>query len=105
MNLYEYTFSDYDEPLPETIANDIGILQYLAYDLKTELLDNAVHNIWYGNEFNEIKENISILLVKYNCLNVPLLKVFEKDFSEWEEFYNDLEIVFQIILRTNNIKF
>lgn len=79
---------------------DIGILQYLYYDLKSDLDDGEMQDLYFGETFEDIKEITEAVLEKYNAKGTIDLNVFGGKFTQEEylKFYNDINKVYTRIL-------
>ena len=96
------TYDDYkqtDVELPEEMENDLGVLQYLYYDFQSELDDSVVSNVYYGNNFKDVRENVEHVLKKYNLKDNIILEAFEPNFDDWRSFYFDVRENMDLLLK------
>ena len=96
MTFKEYmTNAIYSNYIDEHVASeDLSVLDYLYYDLK-----NDKENPKYINNIT----NVLNLLWKYNFKGCYIFNAFVKDFNEWENFYKEIDELFNLILKKNNI--
>ena len=82
------------------IIEDIGVLQYLYYDLKTDLDAGEMQDLYFGETFEDVKELTEAVLEKYNAEGMLDLNVFEGKFTqdEYLKFYSDINKVYNKIV-------
>lgn len=88
------------EKYNDEIQDDIGLLQYLYYDLKSDLDDHEMQNLYFGETFDDVKMLTEKVLKKYNAEGSLDLNVFNRNFSreQYLNFYNDINKVYGIII-------
>lgn len=91
-------FDDVDIEMSELEFNEVGLLQYLYYDFKMDLSEEMVNNPYYGDAFKDVEKNIKELAKKYNFELEFISKAFSKDFTDWNDFYSELERFFNVLL-------
>ena len=67
------------EKYNDEIQDDIGLLQYLYYDLKSDLDDHEMQNTYFGETFDDIKMLTEKVLKKYNAEGLLDMNVFTED--------------------------
>lgn len=82
------------------VIEDIGVLQYLYYDLKTDLDDGKMQDLYFGETFDDIKELTEDILEKYNAKGMLDLNVFKGKFTQEDylKFYKGINEVYTRIL-------
>lgn len=92
---------DFDlEKYDNEIQNDVGLLQYLYYDLKSDLEDHEMQNPYFGETFDDIKELTENVLKKYNAEGMLDLNVFNQNFSkeQYLNFYRNINQIYNKII-------
>lgn len=94
---------DFDsEKYSNEVQDDVGLLQYLYYDLKSDLEDNEMQNPYFGETFGDVKELTEKVLKKYNAEQILDLNVFNNNFSreQYLDFYNNINQVYTKIMES-----
>ena len=92
---------DFDsENYSTEIQDDVGLLQYLYYDLGSDLEDHEMQNPYFGETFEDIKELTKKVLKKYNSEEILDLNVFDGKFTQEDylKFYNNINEVYNKII-------
>lgn len=92
------------EKYSDEIQNDVAVLQYLYYDLKSDLEDHEMQNPYFGETFEDVKELTEKILKKYNTEDKLDLNVFNQNFSkeQYLNFYNNINEVYTKIIESKN---
>lgn len=89
-------YSNYiDEHITLEDVHDLETLNYLYYDLKDANKDDP-------EMIYEIA-NVMDLLLKYNYVGKYITKAFNSAFSDWNNLYKEIDEIFNLILKKNNI--
>ncbi len=94
---------DFDsEKYSNEVQDDVGLLQYLYYDLKSDLEDGKMQDTYFGETFNDIRELTEKVLMKYDSDRMLDLNVFNNNFSkeQYLNFYNDINRVYTKIIES-----
>ena len=92
---------DFDlEKSSNEIQDDVGLLQYLYYDLRNDLEDHKMQNPYFGETFEDVKELTEKVLKKYNVEGMLDLNVFNRNFSreQYLKFYDNINQVYTKII-------
>lgn len=92
------------EKYNDEIQDDVAVLQYLYYDLKSDLEDHEMQNPYFGETFKDVKELTEKVLKKYNAEGLLDLNVFNRNFSkeQYLNFYNNINEVYTRIVESKN---
>lgn len=92
------------EKYSDEIQDDVAVLQYLYYDLKSDLEDHEMQNPYFGETFEDVKELTEKILKKYNTEDKLDLNIFNHDFSkeQYLNFYNNINEVYTKIIESKN---
>lgn len=113
MNFEFIKYSDYvDSDFRDYVENhmtydggtDIGIIDYLFYDFADDKKDKDEWSYYHSKKLSDVKPEIENLLSKYNFKGALILKAFEKDFNDWKSFYDELDQLFNEILKKNIVE-
>ncbi|MDD6318789.1 MAG: hypothetical protein PUA61_08065 [Succinatimonas hippei] len=92
---------DFDlEKFSNEVQDDVGLLQYLYYDLRSDLEDDEMQDTYFGETFEDVKELTEKVLKKYNAEGILDLNVFNRNFSreQYLNFYDDINQVYTKII-------
>lgn len=92
-------FEDYDvfadARLTKVKKTEYSLIDYLFYDLGDDLSSDYAYV--YCCSLNDIKKHVNELLTRYNVPNGDiLLKAFDKNFNDWDAFYQCVDDLFNV---------
>lgn len=93
-----------DKNLSSDSADDMSTFDYLFYDFADDIRNSEEDwSYAYCKTFTEIKDEIKSLIKKYKFKGKMLIKGFDKGFDDWKTFYKEVDDIFNVMLRKNNI--
>lgn len=99
---YEDAYDNFDDQLSREVHAEIELIKYFVYDHYTERDEGYSH--YYGATFAELYEDVDKLLNKYNYKGEVIRDAFCEGFDDWENFHNEVDELFTLILKKNNVK-
>ncbi len=102
MNNYELS-DKIDEQMPESAGEDMGVIDYLFYDLSDDMRGDSHYAHVYGKPIKDVKCMAQKTIKKYDFKGENILNAFTIGFNDWKSFYKEVDELFEKILESNKV--